>query len=1115
MTFAAQDGHMSEVVHPARKSFEFVTNCRLNPLLTVARRSLGFVSGLLLLAIQVTAESHPFPNLRHSSNAVIGQESHSNAQSLDPGKAVERTLKGGETHSYQVRLTLDQFALLVADQRGIDVALTLFNPAGIKIREVNSRTGERGVETASLVAKEPGVYGVEVRSIRQTDPASSYQLRLERLHTASDQDRAINSAEQLISEGGALQARQSKDSLIQAIAKYRESLELLEATNDQVLKAIVLNRIGKSHYFLGEYQLAVNYHTQALPFARAAGDQQAAASTLHDLGQAYRLIPDNEKALAYLNQALQLWQVIQDRRGEWETLVSVGRHYSQMGEGHKSLSCLDQALQLSRVLSNPGMELNTLSGLGGSYYTLGEFEKAGEIWKQALALATGGGQQGMEMLMLGKLGAAYNALGDNQEALNYLNHALRLARNRGDRVDEAGSLQTIGRVYRSMREPKKSIEFLDQSLVVLKDVNNPPTSVARAHYNLGKAYTDLGEHQKAIDYLNQALLVWKSRKDPINIAATVRELARAERGRGNLETALAQSEAAINLMEWIRTRAGGPELRASYLAIVQNCYELRVDVLSQLHKRDPSKGYAAAALQTSESAHARSLLESLVEAGVDIRRGVDPDLLKREQTISAELGAKATEQVHLLGQKSADSLLTQVSKEIKNLSAQHELVEAEIRAGSARYAELIQPQPLSLAEIREQVIDGQTLLLEYFLGEERSYLWAVTSTSIETYELPGREVIETASRKVYELLTARNQRLRFETPDERRTRIAKADADYPAAANALSQMVLGPATAQLGKDRLLIVSDGALQYIPFASLPAPGPKGAARNQPLTVNHEVVSLPSASTLAVLRRDVARRKPAAKTITVFADPVFVGDDPRVMESVSRSRVVPSNTALASARRSTTRGAVERSALESGWNGEALSMARLPFTRREAEAIKTLVPAAYRDEEVDFAANLANATSADLSQYRVVHFATHGFLNSRHPELSGIVLSLVDEKGRDQDGFLRAHEIYDLKIPAELVVLSGCRTGLGKEIKGEGLIGLTRAFMHAGAARVMVSLWDVNDEATAELMTRFYSRLLGPEKVSPAAALRAAQVSMAQDKRWSSPYFWAGFTLQGEPR
>jgi CHAT domain-containing protein len=178
-------------------------------------------------------------------------------------------------------------------------------------------------------------------------------------------------------------------------------------------------------------------------------------------------------------------------------------------------------------------------------------------------------------------------------------------------------------------------------------------------------------------------------------------------------------------------------------------------------------------------------------------------------------------------------------------------------------------------------------------------------------------------------------------------------------------------------------------------------------------------------------------------------------------------------------------------------------------------SLVPAASRREQLDFDANLANAINGDLAQYRIVHFATHGFLNSRHPELSGIVLSLFDERGQEQDGFLRAHQIYDLKLPADLVVLSGCRTGLGKEIRGEGLIGLTRAFMHAGSARVLVSLWDVNDEATSELMQRFYVNLLGPQKLSPAAALRAAQMSMAAEKRWSAPYYWAGFILQGEPR
>lgn len=195
--------------------------------------------------------------------------------------------------------------------------------------------------------------------------------------------------------------------------------------------------------------------------------------------------------------------------------------------------------------------------------------------------------------------------------------------------------------------------------------------------------------------------------------------------------------------------------------------------------------------------------------------------------------------------------------------------------------------------------------------------------------------------------------------------------------------------------------------------------------------------------------------------------------------------------------------------------MRIARLPFTRKEAQVIADLVPASGRKQALDFEASRASVTRGELSQYRVAHFATHGFLNSVHPELSGVVLSLVNEQGREQDGFLRAHEIYNLKLPAELVVLSGCRPGLGKEIKGEGLVGLTRAFMYAGAARVLVSLWDINDKATAEFMARFYRAMLGKEQMRPAAALRAAQISMWREKKWPSPYYWAAFVLQGESR
>lgn len=1041
------------------------------------------------------------------------QDSRRNADPLEPGKYLERRLEGGRSHFYEIRITGAQFLRVVVDQRGIDVALTLSDPDGRQLSNVDNRPGERGAEAASAVANTAGVYRVEVRSIRKSDPAGSYQVRLERLEPATDENRALTVAEHLIAAGNQLRTQATKESLSQAIGKYNESLVLLEMTSELQAKAFVLNMIGRSYFALGDYQKALNYHQKALPLARALSDHEAEAATLTHIGDAYRLMAEKEKALEYLSQAILGWQSIEDRRGEVRALNFIARVYFQMGDQYKSISSFDRALHLSRILGDQSEEVNTLGGMGLSYYAMGEDEKAAEVWKQELDLVRAGVQTGREANILSMLGAVHSELGQKQEALDYLNQAIKLAQASGDRRDEAGSLQTIGRVYRSLGEPRKSIEYLEKSLVILKDVNDPPTNVARANYNLGKAYTDLGEHEKAIDYLNRALLVWRARADPVNIASTIRELARAERGRGNLETALAESETALDLIELLRSQSGGPEARATYLASVQDYFELKVDILTRLHKLDPTKGYAAAAFQTSERRRARSLLETLAQAGVDIRRGVAPNLLKQEQAVTEELSAKASEQASLAGTTSAETLQLELRKELRALSSQYENVQAQIRATSPRFVESLKLQPLSPAQIREQVIDDQTLLIEYYLGEERSYLWAVSSTSIESYELPKRVVIEAAARQVYESLTSRNRRNKFETVDERRARVARADAEYPAVARALSQMVLSPVADQLANKRLLIVSDGALQYVPFAALPTPG---SSAYEPLAVTNEIVSLPSASTLAVLRREFAKRKPAPKTIAVIADPVFSGDDPRVGNVLAKNKPSRSNaTPAARHSASSSRDEIQRSASDSGWDGEAPSLGRLPFTRKEADTIMSLVPQSSRKEELDFAANLSNATSTDLAQYRIVHFATHGFLNSRHPELSGIVLSLVDEKGQDQNGFLRAHEIYGLTLPAELVVLSGCRTGLGKDIRGEGLIGLTRAFMHAGAARVLVSLWDVSDEATAELITRFYRHLLGNEKRSPAAALQAAQTSMAHDKRWSAPYFWAGFTLQGEPR
>ncbi|GAB4295054.1 MAG: hypothetical protein Fur0025_31970 [Oscillatoriaceae cyanobacterium] len=504
-------------------------------------------------------------------------------------------------------------------------------------------------------------------------------------------------------------------------------------------------------------------------------------------------------------------------------------------------------------------------------------------------------------------------------------------------------------------------------------------------------------------------------------------------------------------------------------------------MLMQLHQQQPDKGYDAKALNASERARARTLLELLAEANADIRTGIDPQLRQQESNLQERINSIAQNQIDLLSREHNPAQAAAIKQDLDNLLRQLDEIQAEIRRRSPSYAALTQPQPLTVAQIQQQVLDADTLLLQYSLGESRSYLWVVSQTGSSSYELPSRAEIETAANNFRDALTSPSMRIRPKKAVE--------------AGEALSQLILAPAAAQLGDKRLAIVSDGALYYIPFAALSLPGTNG----EPLLVKHEIVNLPSASSLAILRQQVNQRPGAPKKAAILADPVFGLSDSRVS-----GKPQTGNDNLVSQ-------IVINSARDVGINGE---LAPLPNTRQEAAAILSLVPDAEEFAAFDFAANRETATSSQMADYQIVHFATHGFFNSENPQLSGLVMSLVDEKGQPVDGFLRLHDIFNLSLNAELVVLSACQTGLGANVRGEGITGLTRGFMYAGAERLMTSLWSVDDEGTAALMTSFYGKMLS-QGMTPAQALRAAQLEMWQSQEWKLPYFWAAFTLQGEWR
>jgi CHAT domain-containing protein/tetratricopeptide (TPR) repeat protein len=1071
---------------------------------------------------------------------------------LVPGVPVERGLAGGESHAYAVAVQPGrpgQPLLVTVDQRGIDVEIDVLGPDGRSLGVVDTPTGAEGPESV-LIEGDPAVqYRVEVRSPTKTAAPGRYEVRAEALPLGTPADRQrveaerlVTEAARLLSKGTAEAARQSialytqalgpwralgrhreeARSLTilaglqaglgdarQAIETYRQALPLWEALADPDRQAAVLSSLGLAHLALGEDKEAlalwqargdrlgeagalnnicllhqtqgrldevVACYQRAGALFHEAGETGREALTLVNLGGVYDLLGEPRQALDYYGRALALRGGLGDRRGEAQVLNNLGVTYGGLGELGEALSRYDRALAIFRELGDRQWEARTLQNLGATYLSLGELQRARAALEQALALRRATGDRRGEALTMNSLGLVLDLLGATGEALDLHRKALDLARAVGDRRWEAGSLTRLGKELLASGDPAKALEMLGQALELLKAPGDR-RSRSVALQRTGEAHAQQGNLPKALEVFGEALALRRAIADRAGEAETLTAVARAEARLGKLPESRAHVEEALGLVESMRATVRNPDLRASFLGTHRQAFELDVDLLMQLDRREPGGGHAREALERSEHARARALLDLLQEARAEIRQGSDPVLREREKALTERLNAKAERQIESLGGAAPATSQAEAERSVQELLAELDAVQAEIRARSPRYAALTQPRPLGSSEI-QALLDPGTLLLEYALGEERSFLWAVDAGSVTSFELPPRAEIEAAARRVYEGMRILN------------AGGAKARDLRDLEAASLSRMLLGPVAARLGDRRLVIVADGALHYLPFAALP----EGSSGDL-LIDRHEIVNLPSASVLATQRRDLAGRPPAPRTVVVFADPVFDAGDSRLAKA----------QLAAGPKRPAERGSGA---------GEFPALPRLPSTRLEAERIAALVPPDQALVELDFRAAREPVLGGGLRPFRIVHFATHGMIDAQTPALSGLVLSRVGEDGKAREGFLSLNDVYNLQLGADLVVLSGCETALGREIRGEGLVGLTQGFFYAGAARVVASLWRVQDRATAELMGRFYAAMLREGK-TPAAALREAQLAVRRERRWRDPYYWSAFVLQGDWR
>ena len=956
--------------------------------------------------------------------------------SLHVGTVAEAVLAGSGRHVYRFNLPLGRYAELSIEQKGIDAIVRLEDSAGRRLTEVDSPNGPQGPEPLFLLGQTLQPLQLVVMATNPKAAPGRYVIQVSALRGATRRDCARVRAERTFERGEELRRKGDGDALQAAVREHLDALGRFRALGDRRREADALDRLGRIHLGLGEVAGAHEAYRQAVPLFRELNTREPLLAALNGLGQASRSLGRPREALASYNEALKIQTSLGDEQAAGATWTNIGRLQAEQGEAEKAFKSYDQALAVWRKLKNRLEEGGTLANIGRLYASLGETGRASNFLEEGAARLEAERSFAKAAAALTDLGLIQGTSGHPQEGQATLRRALLLQEQMSNRSGQASTLNAIGWVHLQAGAIGEARRYFQRALTLYEELARPPDQ-ALALASLGNVAAREGRPGDALRLYDRALGLLEQAEDRPHEASVLFSRALAWRQLGRLDEARHNAEEALSRIETLRSKPGSGELRASFLASRQEMHELLIDVLLDLHRRQPQAGYTARALGASERARARSLLDVLTEGAAGLGKDPDPALLTREAEVGRQLAAAERDRRHLAETGAPADRQAEAMARVDDLLRKRDLVEAEIR----RTVQGAEPERiLSSQEIQREVVTPSTLLLEYSLGETRSFLFVVAPDRLDVFELPPRARLEKAARLVHELLSTTDRTLA-----EPRTDAALAE---------LSRLLLAPVADRLAGQRLLVVPDGALSYVPFAALPLPG-----SGTPLIVAHEIVELPSASTLSALRRRSRRPAPPG-VVAVVADPDYADDLPP-----------------------------------------------LPFSGEEAAAIRKLAPSGLHFEALGSDASRQTVLSGVLAGYRIVHFATHGVIDSEHPALSGLALA-----GRRQEAFLPAYEIRRLRLPADLVVVSACRTALGKEVRGEGLMGLTQSFFQAGTRRVMVSLWPVDDRATAELMERFYHHLLA-EGRPPAAALRVAQISLRQTPPFQSPSSWAGFVLQGD--
>lgn len=839
-----------------------------------------------------------------------------------------------------------------------------------------------------------------------------------------------------------------------------ESVLQVPCDDDLAERAQMLKSIGMAAAYQGDYIASAEAAERAVALYRQTGDLRYEGVVLGNLSDVYMQLGETDRALTAASEALRAAESSSDPAGIVFSRKSIAAIHLARGEFADALRDYRQTLADLAVTPYPRVEGETHNDLGILYHRLGDYPASLQAYKAAQSVWKSMDDHAGHADTLNNQGQMLLESGDTGGAVDAFREVLGIARPDGLKSAETAALRGLGSAYARRRDLERAQRYFEQSLELAHGTGEIAAesyalrSLAELDYSRGRLADASSRDEAALRLVRRA-------GDLDGEAVTLEQSARIHAARHELARALTRIDRALDIIETQRGRINDPSLRTTYFASMRAYPDTQIDILMRLHDRFPGRGYVEAALAAAERARVRSLQDMLAEKSIDPARTLAPGLAEEQRAAEEHLNFAAIQLARLRGNQGADDKRRALADAVDGASRALDEVRGRIRAADPRYADLVRPPALHVSDEQRTLVDDDTAILEYWLGARRSYLWVVTSRSLRVFPLPPRAIIERSS--------AAFQALCRTPPSD----AAVSGFDGLAAAERIHSQAILSAASVLGEavipldalrglpQHVVVVADAGLQGVSFGLLPV-GPG----EETLAEAHDIAYLPSISTLRWLHRRSEGNTGQRTAVAIVAAPQV----------------------------------------------DSLVLPPLPYARAEALAIAALLP----EDRVWLAlgpqASRANVLSADWRRFTVAHFATHALIDRRRPELSGIVLSPPEEGGRTQDGVLRLNDIYRLDMPVELVVLSGCETAAGRELESEGVLSLARAFFYAGAHRVIASLWPVDDRATAAFMEEFYRTLL-IEHTSAAGALRSAQRRIASDSRWASPYYWAGFVLQGD--